>query len=364
MIRILQIGMSDNLGGIETFIMNLYRFIDKNQIQFDFVDFTENGICFNKEIVLLGGKIYKVTPRKKNIIKNRQELKKIMKQYKIIHYHANTLSYFTPISIAKKYHMQLILHSHNQWKGKNLITYGLHKINHLRLPKKNITMYSCSDVAAEWLFPKKKLDSTLLIKNAVDCQKFQYNIEKRTQIRKENNLENKFVIGHIGRFSYQKNHNFVIKIFYEYFKNNKNAILLLFGTGELEEQIKNQVKTLGLEKNVLFMGIKTNTYDYLQAIDLILFPSFFEGFPIVLIEAQASGVPCLISDTITEQIKLFDFVKFYSLNESEEKWALEIKKIEKTNHINTYITMCKLGYHLSEQSESMLQQYKLLFEEE
>lgn len=364
MIRILQIGMSDNLGGIETFIINMYRFIDKKQVQFDFIDFTENGICFEEEILSLGGKIYKVPSRKKNIIQNKKQLEKIMKQYKIIHYHANTLSYFTPIAIAKKNHLQIILHSHNQWKGKKLKTLILHKMNQLRLPKTNITRYACSDVAAEWLFLKKNLKLTTIIKNAVDCEKFRFNKEKRNQLREELGVQEKFVIGHIGRFSYQKNHDFLIKIFQKYYEKNKNSCLFLFGIGELEEQIKQQVKNLGLEKNVFFFGIKSNTYDYLQAIDLILFPSFFEGFPIVLIEAQAAGVPCLISDTITKQVQLFNFVKPYSLEKKEENWANELSKFEQSNHIDTYANMCQFGYHLTQQSEFMLQQYKSLFKEE
>lgn len=328
LIRILQIGMSDSLGGIETFIINLYRNIDKNKFQFDFIDMTKNGICYKDEIERMGGKIYKVTPRKESIIKNKNELRKIIieNNYKIMHFHLNTLSYVTPIIIAQNLkNIKIIIHSHNQWKGKNIKTLFLDKINRCRIKKDKIIKLACSDVAGKWIFKNEKFQ---IIDNGIDLEKFAFSEDKRQKIRKELNIdEDCVVIGHVGAFREQKNHNYLIDIFNEYLKNNSNAMLLLIGEGNLKNEIQEKVNTLKITNKVKFLGLRNDT-DYLySSMDYFIFPSFFEGLPIAMIEAQASGVNCIASNKITDEVCINNNVKLIDINKKPNEWASEIKSL-------------------------------------
>lgn len=327
--RILQIGMSSNLGGIETFIMNLYKNIDKEKFQFDFIDFSENGIYYKEEIEKMGGKIYKITPRSKGWLKNKKELKKIIskKEYKIIHYHLNTLSYIEPIIIALKNGKKVIIHSHNEWKGKRKITVLLHKINYIRLlHKKNIIKLACSEKAGKWIFGKQKYT---IVKNGIDIDKFKIDNTKRKKVRQELNAdENTVIIGNVGAFRKQKNHEFIVDIFNEYLNDNSNSILVLVGDGELKDTIKKKVNDLGIQENVRIMGVRADT-DYLySAFDCFLFPSIYEGLGISLIEAQVSGLKCLISDVIPKEAIITDNVSIMSLNTNYKEWAKKINEMQ------------------------------------
>ena len=248
MIRVLHVGMNSKLGGIEIFIMNLYRKINREKIQFDFIDATEDGIYFKDEIEKMGGKIYKVTPRRKGILKNRKEIEKIIadNNYKIIHNHLNTLSYITAIEIGLKRNLKVIVHSHNEWKGKKLKTLLLHKINFRKLYNKDIIRLACSDIAGKWIFGDNEYT---VINNGIDTEKFKIDYEKRKRVRNEIlNVKNEdtVVIGHVGAFREQKNHRYIIEIFKEYLKLNDNALLVFLGEGDTKQEIIDKVKNMEL----------------------------------------------------------------------------------------------------------------------
>lgn len=351
MTRILHIGMGAKLGGIEIFIMNLYRNIDKSKIQFDFINSSGDKLYFEDEIKSLGGRIYKIVPRSKNMRLNKKMIEQIIEEndYKIIHFHINTLSYYTPIKIALNKNIKILVHSHNEWKGKKIKTLFLHRINKLRLPKNNdnIIKLACSEVAGKWLFGKSKFR---VLKNAIDVEKFKFDIHKREMIREELNInKNTTVIGHIGAFRIQKNHKFLIDVYKEYLKLNKNSILLLLGEGNLKTKIEEKVNKLGIQDNVKFIKNRNDTDLFYSAFDNFLFPSLFEGLGIVLIEAQASGLNCIVSDNIPNEAIINKNVKKMSLKNDEKKWAetlnmLNIKTTDRTKIVSDKIKKWDIEY--------------------
>lgn len=323
-------------GGVEAVIMNYYRKINKNKIQFDFIIDRDSTLCPPiAEIEKMGGRIIEISPYQ-DMIQYSKDLKKIFLDgnYKIVHSHINTLSVF-PLRIAKKCGVPFrIAHSHSttnkkEWK-KNILKEILKAFS-----KKYATNYfACSEYAGRWLFGNKTFENgkVTVINNAIDIDKFKYNEVIRNKIRKELNIENKFVVGNVGRFVKQKNHDFLIDIFNCIYKENEESILLLIGDGPLNNEIKEKVKKLGLDKQVKIMGIKENVNEYMQAMDIFLFPSLYEGLGIVVIEAQCSGLPCVVSDKVPEVVKILENVVFEKLNQDIEVWKKDVmNNLERKN---------------------------------
>ena len=318
--KILHIGMSDKLGGIETFVRNLYINIDKDKFKFDFIDNTSSQICYKDEFEKMGSNIYKVVSRKKNIFLHKKQLKEIIKDnnYCAIHFHLNTWSYVEPIILAKKFNVKIIVHSHNEWNGTNFKTLLLDKINRKRCKNINMIRLACSDLAGKWIFENQNYT---IINNGINIEDFKYTEQKRMKIRKELNIcEDDIVIGHVGAFREQKNHSFLIDIFYEYLKLNSNSVLVLVGDGELKEKIKEKVNELNISNKVRFLGVRNDINNILSAFDYFVFPSKFEGLPISVVEAQAANLNCIISSKITKQIILSDKVQMLDTKLPQE-WA-------------------------------------------
>jgi glycosyltransferase involved in cell wall biosynthesis len=305
-LRILHVVVNMNRGGAETLLMNLYRNIDRSLIQFDFLTCHEGE--FDYEINKMGGKIHRI-PYISDVghFKYVQLLKTFFEnnqQYRIVHSHLDKMSGIV-LKSAKRANIPIrISHSHNT-RSEGSIPAKLYKW----YAGKSITSIStdfiaCSTEAAKWLY-QRKASMTKILKNGIDPEKFQYSSEKRMKIRKEFNIENDtFVLGHIGRFSTQKNHEFLIEVFAKFNKRRKNSKLLLVGDGPLRPLLKEKVQKLSLENNVIFTGVRKDV-DYLtQAFDVFVFPSLHEGLPVSVIEAQASGVPLLLSDQISKEVNL------------------------------------------------------------
>lgn len=323
--RILQVLGRLDRGGAETMIMNLYRNIDRDKIQFDFVICTKDECSFTNEIKSLGGRIFSV-PRfnfknSMEFIKAWHDFFKSHKEYKIIHGHLrSTASIY--LSIAKKYGLVTIVHSHSTSSGNGFSAFVK---NMLQYPIRYIAdyLFACSDAAGIWLFGEKacKKANYFILNNAIDAKKFTYDEQKRCEIRKKLNIEDKFVIGHIGAFRSQKNHEFIIDIFNEVYKKSDKAVLLLIGDGELKSGIEKKVCDLNLTHCVIFTGVSAEVSSLLQAMDVFLFPSLYEGLPVVLIEAQATGLVCFVSDTISKESSVTDLIGYYSLNSAAKTWA-------------------------------------------
>lgn len=318
-IRILQIGMHNKIGGVETYLMNYYRNIDRSKIQFDFIN-PYDKLCFEDEIKKLGGQIYKVPNFKKNPIGYYFKIKKIIKQqnYNIVHINMLSAANILPILAASKCKVNhVIAHSHNGNVPEGFLRSVLNRINKKIMLKKNIEFFACSNLAGKWLFGENQKFE--IINNAIDLDRFKYNENSRKKIRDQYNLQDKYVIGHIGRFSYQKNHEFLIDAFSNYAKKDDNVILMLIGEGELEENIRAKVKNLDIEDKVLYIGTTNNIPEYLSAMDIFVLPSRFEGFPVTGVEAQANGLTSAFSNLITREIDISGNCSFLELNIN--KWV-------------------------------------------
>ncbi len=339
-IRILQIVPIMRTAGIENFIMNIYRNIDRNKIQFDFLVHSKFESDFDKEIESLGGKIYRLSFKDdKNILKYIKDLNdffKMHKEYKIVHGEMQSMMPLY-LYIAKRNNVKIrIAHSHNSDYEKTLKGLILHIFSRISYKYSNC-LWACSNTAGKYLFRNKHYT---VIHNAIDQSKFAFDKKIRNSIRKELNLENAFIIGHIGRFEKQKNHVFLIDVFKEILIKKPTAVLLCFGCGKLENEIREYAKKNHVINNVHFMGVVNNTCDYYQAMDAFVLPSLYEGLPLVGVEAQICGLPCFFSDTITDELKLTKNSYFLPLNNHPDKWAESIiqnSNIEReTNSILEY----------------------------
>ena len=304
-------------GGFENFIMNIYRKIDREKIQFDFIVHMKKDNAYDEEIESLGGKLYYVTRKSRNPIKNFFEMRKVVKDnhYDIVCRHSD--SAFTVVDLlaarlggAKK----VIMHSHSTTTGH----VGIHNFFKLWMAVVPTQRFACSQAAGEWMFGKS--DFTF-VPNAINTSEYLYHADIRESMRREWKVEAKNVYGHVGNFVYAKNHVFLLEVFKEISEKDENAVLFLVGEGELREEIERKIKELKLEEKVVLTGRRKDVVRFLQMFDLFLFPSVYEGLPVSMVEAQCSGLSCLISDSITDEIMLTDCVKRKSLKESPESWA-------------------------------------------
>ena len=348
-IRVLHILQRMEAGGTQALLMNIYRNIDRSKVQFDFLVEYPDKQFYDEEILKLGGKVYYSNVRNDfNIFKFEKKLKKIIKEnnYKIVHVHAYTIGYFC-LKVAKECGVPIrIAHSHS-----NEATRDFKYLPKLFL-QRIYTVYAtnlmaCSEDAGKYLFKNKKFE---VMNNAIDSRKFIYNKEIREKIRKKLNIENSFVVGHIGRFKPEKNHKFLIEIFSEVKRKKNNAKLLLIGTGDLENSIKKQVQELNLQNDVIFLGNRTDVNNLYQAMDIFIFPSLFEGLGIVAIEAQASGTPIVCSNKLPPEIEISSICKKLSLSETAEVWADEAIKLAEDNKSkrNLQQEVINAGFDLSD----------------
>lgn len=356
-IRIAQMMTDMNFGGVEMVVMNYYRNIDRTKVQFDFFALEGSTIPQKEEIESLGGRVF-VVPKYTHLKKYEKEIQRLFKEnnYKIVHSHMNTLAVFSLYGAKKAGVPNRILHNHSTaGKGetkKNIMKYMLRPFAKIYPTK----LCACSKYAGKWIYGKNT--KFRVFNNAIDLEKYKFDPIRREELRKTLGIQDKKVIGHIGRFCYQKNHELLIDIFYEVSKRRRDVVLLLIGEGELEEKIKEKVKTLGLEEKVLFLGRKSDAYRYYQAMDLFLLPSRYEGLPVVGVEAQACGLPCVFSDCVTEEAKLLDSTVFVSGGKDEYvRKVIEGLEMERKD---TSEEMRKAGYDIKIEAEKLLKFYERL----
>jgi glycosyltransferase involved in cell wall biosynthesis len=323
-IRILQLFTIMNRGGAETNVMNYYRKLDRTKFQFDFIVHRQEKGAYEDEITALGGKIYRLPPF--NPLKIRRYKKAIADffdnhSYLIIHGNCSELGVYIYQEAQKRNTPVIIAHGHNATDGWNLkspFRYYYKK----RMMRYINTYFTCGYDAAVWLFGKENANKAFTMTNAIDSSLFAYNATKSNQVRQQLEATTTQNFVHIGRFNKQKNHEFLIEIFAELVKLNFNRKLFLVGNGELMESIQKKVADLKLGNNVVFLGLRSDVNELLQGMDVFLFPSLFEGLPVSLVEAQASGVKCYISDGVPkESIIIDDIVDVLSLKKSAFEWA-------------------------------------------
>lgn len=310
--------------GITSVIMNFYRNINKNKIQYDFVLGCGAMDWVKKEITDLGGNLYNISRRNKNPIKYIYELEKIIKNnnYEIVHAHGNSGTLFLEAYAAKKSGVKLIItHSHNSTCSHKII----HKLFKRKLNKLVDRKVACSNVAGKWLYN----GNFTVINNGINLMKFTFDEEVRNSYRNKLNLNGKFVIGHIGHFSYQKNHEFIINIFEKIHYLDRNSVLMLIGDGGLRKEIEKKAKEKGLYEKILFLGKRADVNNLIQCMDTFILPSRFEGLPVSLVEAQTSGLKCYVSNMVTDEAQITGRVEYISLEESPQKWAKKILQAKK-----------------------------------
>lgn len=359
--RVLHVVPNMHRAGLETFIMNVYRNIDRTKIQFDFLVHYTDRFDYDDEIESLGGKIYRLSIRNDNNVKKYlSDLKQFFyehKEFNVVHGHMESFGFLYSRAAKKAGIKTIIAHSHNAsieptFKG------FLKSIMNKPWKRYANVFFACSEKAGKYMFGNKV--NYTVVNNGIECEKFDFNEIIRNCYRKDLGLLGKTVIGHIGRFDTQKNHAFLIDIFNEYLKINNNSILLLIGEGELYPDIVNKVKKLGIFDKVLFLGVRSDISNLYQAMDIFVLPSLFEGLPVVGVEAQTSGLPIVVSSEVTDELRITDLVFKISLSSKTMIWAKQIDIILRNskNRVGMVEKMKKSGYDIKEISKSLCSFYE------
>ncbi len=362
-VRVLNLFTIMNRGGAETMVMNYYRTIDRTKVQYDFMVHRQEKGAYDDEIEALGGRIFRMPAirpwTEKSYREAVREFYQNHNEYKIIHSHMSELGYYDFIEAKKAGVPVRICHAHNRpygfdWKSpvrwyykKQMLPYITH-------------MFMCGEASGEWLYGKKNRNKFIQLNNAIDAKKYVFDQEVRKRIRRELNIQDKQkVIGHVGRFNIQKNHDFIIEIFREIHNKDKNAVLLLIGNDMQDEgrKIHEKVKKYHLEKSVLFLGVQKNIDELLQAMDVFLFPSLFEGLSVASIEAQAAGLPVIISDKVPIECKKTDLVRVVSLKESVKLWSKVVLEEAERERKDTYIQIKEAGFDIKNNAKKMQKFY-------
>lgn len=327
-IRVLHVVTYMGRGGLETMLMNYYRHIDRSKVQFDFLVHREFEADYDKEIQKLGGRIYRVSRLIPWSRKYRLELKKFFQEhpeYNIVHVHQDCLS-SVALQCAKECGIPTrIAHSHTSNQDKN-VKYIIKRHYMRKIPQYATDLFACGQEAGEWMFRTTEFK---ILNNAIDSKRYIYDSEKAIKVRENLNISSDaYVVGHVGRFALTKNHELLVKIFAKLLEKEVNAILLLVGDGELREQIEKQVESLGIADKVIFAGVRSDVDELLQAMDVFVFPSLYEGLPVSMVEAQAAGLPCIISDRVSEECKKTDLVQQVDLDVNLNVWVEKILDVK------------------------------------
>lgn len=321
MIRVLHYGMGPNLGGIETYLLNLARMIDSSHFHFDYL-YTDQGKSpvFADELEALGSRFFGVTPRRTSPRGNRADLEALFAQerFDILHFHANTASYVEPVKTALRHGVPVIYHSHNAGASRSRVTRALHRWHQRTLPWEAVTKVAVSREAGRWMFANREVE---VIHNGIDVDAFRFRPEARQEIRASLGLgPEALVVGSIAAFLPAKNHSFILEVFAEVLQRRPDGHLLLVGEGPLEQATRERAHALGVEEHVSVLGRRPDVPELLSAMDTLLMPSIHEGFPVVVVEAQAAELPCFLSTEVTPEVALSDTWRL-PLTEPPSVWA-------------------------------------------
>ena len=359
-LRVLQVGMTRNLGGIETYLIEQFRHLDKSKIDYDFVNITgEYSICYEDEILASGSKIFKVVSRHKNPLLHYWQWFNILLQnkgvYDVIVLNTNSLEYVFPLVLGKIFGIPVrVIHSHNSGfeNKQGLARRLLVGMNKKLLAWSANLRFACSQFAGQWMF---KDNPYHVIYNAIDIHKYDADLAVRDEMRQALNLDTALTLLHVGRFSYQKNHSFLLDIFKEVHSIQPDSVLLLVGDtteeSEFLTEVKRKIKAYGLENVVRLLARRDDVNKIMQAADVLVMPSFFEGLTVVGIEAQASDLPLLLSDTVTKELGLLPSTQFISLEAGPTAWAEAIVNSKQHNRQSRYEELKAAGYDIGNETE-------------
>lgn len=353
MIKVLQVIGSLNYGGIESVIMNYYRHIDRNEVQFDFIT-TSGGGRFEDEIRELGGNIFCLPSKSRQPFGYMKQLKKIIKEnkYDIVHSNTNSASAFLDLYPAKKAGCKVrIAHSHNT----NCLVKWQHRIFKPLLPTVTTHRFACYDAAAKWLFGGNK--NYTIINNGIDFDKFAFNSQKRNEVRTRLNWNDDFVIGNVASFQERKNQKFLVEILPELAQQVPNVKLVLVGLGSTQESLKQLSIELNVSDKIEFLGARNDVDELLQAFDVFCFPSLYEGLAVAYIEAAVSGLPVIISDGVP-YVSVTDAL--YRLPLDKKQWIdkiVQICKADTPRRIFTESEKTYTGFNIHDLAKSLQNYY-------
>lgn len=357
-IRILHIVTYMGRGGLETMLMNYYRAIDRNRIQFDFLTHRDFRADYDDEIEALGGRIYRLpnlNPFSRGYLGALDRFFAEHPEYRIVHSHLDCMSAI-PLKAAKKHGVPVrIAHAHSSRQDRDL-KYPLKLLFKRGIARQATQLFACGREAGKWMFGT---DDFHVLNNAIDAERYRFDPKVRQEVRSELGIPaDALVAGHVGRFMAPKNHGFLLRIFAQL---PENATLLLVGDGELRAENEQLANDLGIRDRVLFAGLRSDVDRLLQAMDVFVFPSLYEGLPLSIIEAQAAGLPCLISDKVPIECKKTDLITQLPLDASPAEWAEAVLAAAKQPRTDTLMQIREAGFDIRANAE-WLQNYYLSFE--
>ena len=363
MLRVLHSVSNMARAGIETMLMNYYREIDRSQIQFDFLANKPVPGEYDKEIRDMGGRVFVSPglnplhfPKYKRFV---ADLLHNSSEIKIVHAHNEAMGYYA-LKSAKDAGIRVrIAHAHNTQIIRDY-KYPLKMVCKQLLPGAATDYWSCGRDAGIYYYGEKRWNASgFILHNAIDLSRFGFRQEERERLRQQYGLENSFVIGHVGRFNIQQNHTRLLDIFAEIAKAAPDARLALIGTGELEKDVKEKARTLGIQDKTLFLGQMANVNEWYQAMDCFVLPSLFEGLPVVGIEAQAAGLPCFFSDCVTDEVLLSPGARRIPLGTEDGEWAREIlaARQSETERIQGMEIVRQAGYDIHTEARKLQEIY-------
>ena len=359
-IRVLHVVTTMNQGGAETMLMNYYRHIDRSKLQFDFLLHREEVGAYEEEILAMGGKIHRLPALTiRTAWKYRKWIYDFLKshpEYECIHIHSTGVAYFVAKAASKLKRKVIIQHSHCCAPDKADVLYPIRVLCKYATKQYLTHFFSCGLEAAEWQFGKKDAKDSIILPNAVDCEKFRYNEERHHALRKELGWEDKYVIGNVARFCPQKNHFQLLEIFKATLNIKPDAYLVLVGKKDgYYKELKQRVDEMGLSNHVEFTGARTDIPNLLQAFDIFLFPSLFEGLSVAMVEAQAAGLKIIASENIAKEVAICpDLVDFLPLSKTYDSWVEHIKSPYIRR--DTCLEICAAGFDI-QANATMLQDF-------
>lgn len=358
-VRVLEIIGKRPVGGVGTVMLNYQTYIDAEKVQMDYLIFGEESEEFDEKIKALGSKVFSYPALSGSQMgRTKTYLEEFFSEhageYDVVHLHAPTIAFLAFPIVAKYGIKHRIVHSHATLYAESKIKAIRNRILWALAKGKITDRIGCSKAAGSFLFGKEEF---VVLKNAIAYDDFLYSQEVREQIRKQENVENKLVVGNVGRFSLQKNQTFLIEIFAKIKEIYPNSMLWLLGDGELREQIEEKIEELGLPDSVKLFGMVSNPKDYYQAMDVMVMPSLFEGLPMVGVEAQASGLPCVFADTITREVDVVG-CPYISLDAPVEEWAKAAVDVTKFSKRRSYqAELDELGFNIKLEAKRLEELY-------
>lgn len=362
-IRILQVVTHMERGGLESMLMNFYRHIDRNKVQFDFLVHRQERAAFDDEIESLGGRIYRLprlVPWSKNYLSALNHFFDEHPEHKIVHIHQDCLSSVILKAAARHNVPVRIAHSHSANQDKNL-KYPIKLWYKRAIPKYATCLFACGKDAGDWMFGGVPYQ---IINNAIDAAAYAYDTAKRADVRQALGLGDELVVGHVGRFNQPKNHPFLLEIFAALLKKEPDSVLLLVGGGEDMPKMQAKAQALGIAEHVRFLGVRSDVAELMQAMDVFVFPSLYEGLPVTMVEAQVAGLPCIISDKVPPECILTDgLVDIMPLSEAPDAWAEKILENRDTLRTDRRAEIAAHGFDITTEAVKLQEFYIKAFEE-